>query len=595
MIQEMAVPFIKGIQENDVAACVKHFAVNNQETERLWVDVEIDERTLKEIYLPGFEATVKKADVSSLMGAYNLIYGEHCCQSKWLLSGLLRDEWQYEGVVVSDWGGVHDTKLAAESGLDIEMSVTDNFKEYFMANPLKEAIQKGEIAEEHINEKVRNILGMMDKLHMLEGNRKSGCYNTPEHRAAVLEVARESVVLLKNEEKKLPLEKEKLKKLLIIGDNAERIHSNGGGSAEIKALYEISPLMGLKSKLGGNTEVTFARGYYVGKKKEESDTNWQETSLEQVEVGVLEGTVTQEEAEQRKLLLDEALQLAQEADEVIIVGGLNHDHDSEGNDRKDIVLPYGQDELIKEVLKVKPSTIVVMLSGSPVGMSEWVDGVKSLVWMGYAGMEGGNALADTLLGYINPSGKLAETFIKKIEDCPAHSIGEFPGGKCVAYREGIRVGYRYYDTEAIEVEFPFGYGLSYTNFEYSNLDVQVKADKVEVNFNLKNTGNRDGKEIIQLYVSQENPSVMRPSKELKGFDKISLTAGSIKPVRLILEEKDFSFYDAAKKKWVCEKDKYTIAIGSSSKDIRLASKVEIGFKKEKKENTKVAWLPCFRD
>ena len=276
---EQCVPLIQGIQESDVAACVKHYAVNSQETERLWVDVKVSERALREIYLPAFKAAVSRGKSLSLMGAYNLVRGQHCCESKLLLNQILREEWGYDGVVVSDWGAVHRTKETAESGLDIEMSVTSNFDEYFLADPLKEAIEKGEVSEKDIDEKVRHILGMMFELNMFEEDRKSGCYNTPEHRQKVLETARESIVLLKNENGRLPLKKEKMKKLLVIGQNADKVHSNGGGSAEIKALYEISPLMGLKSQLGGNCEVKFVKGY-LAEEKGAQDGNWQESSLE---------------------------------------------------------------------------------------------------------------------------------------------------------------------------------------------------------------------------------------------------------------------------------------------------------------------------
>ena len=283
LVEELAVPLIEGIQENDVAACVKHFAANSQETDRLWVDTVVDERTLREIYLPGFEAAVKKADTYSLMGAYNLLNGAHCCENKVLLDQILRKEWGYDGTVISDWGGVHKTKEAAECSLDVEMSITDNFDEYALADPLREAVKKGEVSESSIDEKVRNILRMMFRLKMIGEQtleRKAGAYNTPEHRQTILETARESVVLLKNENGRLPIKKEGLKKIAVIGCNAEQIHSNGGGSAEIKALYEISPLMGMKMTLGGNTEVVFARGYYIPEREPEGEANWQEASLE---------------------------------------------------------------------------------------------------------------------------------------------------------------------------------------------------------------------------------------------------------------------------------------------------------------------------
>lgn len=370
---EMAVPVIKGIQTADTAACVKHFALNSQETERLWVEVEVSDRALREIYLPAFKKAVEEGESYSLMGAYNRYKGEHCCESKALLNGVLRQEWGYDGMVVSDWGAVHKTKEAAESGLDIEMSVTDNFDEYCMANPLLEAVKKGEVSEDCIDEKVRNILRMLFRLHKMgDEERQAGCYNTPEHRQAILDTARESVVLLKNKAKKLPLDQKNTKKVLVIGDNADRIHSNGGGSAEIKALYEISPLMGIKKLLGGNAEVVYTEGYLANDfDQEDSGTNWQADSLENGggSTGEVQA-VNKVLLEKQKQFREEALKLAEDTsfDTVIFVGGQNHLQDLEGHDRPDMKLPYAQDELITELLKVRQDTIVVIASGSPVEM-----------------------------------------------------------------------------------------------------------------------------------------------------------------------------------------------------------------------------------
>ena len=351
---EMAVPFIKGVQENDVAACVKHFALNSQETERLNVEVEVDERTVREIYLPAFEAAVKDGNSYSIMSAYNMIWGYHCSHSKWLLRELLQDEWGYDGVIISDWGAIHDTKMAAEAGMDIEMSVTDNFNDYYFANPLIEAVKEGVISEELVDEKIRKILKMMYRIDMFSDDRKYGDYNAFSSREKTLDIARESIVLLKNDENILPLNKKKIKKLAVIGQNANIRHSEGGGSAEIKALYEVTPLMGIKMLVGGNTEVRYCQGYTHEKEKRES-------------------------------LIDEAVKMAQECDEVIFVGGLKHtmenfelwqnalnssreegmkvNIDSEGADKEDMSLPYEQDELIKRLLEVNPNTIIVMTNG----------------------------------------------------------------------------------------------------------------------------------------------------------------------------------------------------------------------------------------
>ncbi len=413
LIEELVVPMVQGIQKSDVAACVKHFAANSQETERLFVDTKVDERTLQEIYFPGFKAAVEKGGIFSLMGAYNLLNGEHCCMSKSLLNRELREKWGFDGVIVSDWGGVHDTRLAAESALDIEMDVKYQFDGHFMAQPLLEKIKAGEISEELVTEKVRNILRLMLRLNMIgvnRKNRKAGSYNTPEHRETLLTVARESVVLLKNEEHVLPLvvpknDEPKHTVAVIVAHSAAQ-HAGGGGSAEIKALYEITPLMGIKRLLGGNVKVSYAPGYVIPGEKEKPEVNWQADSTKQEnqaagenagkeqehgrEIPVeassqehgseepagdgLQGSVKEYTEKTSDLLqtqekyLREAVELAKESDTVIFVGGLNHDYDVEGRDRTDMELPYGQDALIDALLAVKPGTVIVLYGGSPVKM-----------------------------------------------------------------------------------------------------------------------------------------------------------------------------------------------------------------------------------
>ncbi len=524
LTKELAVPYIQGIQRWDVAACVKHFAVNNQETERLWVDVDIDETVLRELYLPAFHDALMKGNAYTVMGAYSRLYGEHCCQNDLLLRQILRDEWGYDGVVISDWGAVHDTKKAAEAELDIEMSVTNDFDEYYMAQPLKREIGAGRIREAVVDRKVLHILMLMIRLHMLDGKRKSGTYNTPEHRKTALEAARESFVLLKNESHRLPLEPSALKKVLLIGENAECLHANGGGSAEIKALYEISPLMGMKTHLGGNVTVDHVRGYCREEKAAEGDTNWQETSLENGGGTTRQTDHDAEQAleEKRRALREEAVRLAGAYDTVIYIGGLNHDHDSEGYDRPDMKLPYGQDQLIQELLAVRPDMIVVLIGGSPVEMGAWIDQADTLLWGWYAGMEGGNALADVLLGAVNPSGKLPETFYKTHTDCSAHRLGDFARKDTVHYAEGRYVGYRYNDRFGIAPQFPFGYGLSYTTFAYR--DMQVDHERQQVSCFVKNTGAVDGAEVVQVYrLAPEGADA--PPRELRGFEKVYLRAG----------------------------------------------------------------------
>ena len=500
------------------------------------------------------------------MTAYNKLNGTHCYANKHLLDDILRKEWGYEGTVISDWGGVHDTKMAAEAALDIEMSVTDNFEEYYLAQPLKKAIQEGEIKEEQLDEKVIHILMLMMRMHIIEGAqenrpRKSGTYNTEEHRRETLQVARESVVLLKNEKQRLPLHPEKTKKLLVIGENAECVHSNGGGSAEIKALYEITPLMGIKTLLGGNAEVRFIKGYCRDGKVEKSDVNWQEASLENGGGSTKTGIASVDAAlkAKRKSLRREAVELAAQYEDVILIGGLNHDCDSEGNDRADMKLPYEQDLLIKEVLKANPNTIIVMMGGSPVEMHKWINQAQAVVWNWYSGMEGGRALAEVLFGKVNPSGKLPETFYVRHTDCSAHAVGEFPGGEAVHYTEGVFVGYRYNDTFHISPQFCFGHGLSYTTFAYSNPSVRWQNGCCIVTLEVENIGELDGKETVQVYAAPVKRLEDEPVQQLKGFEKVTLAAGEKKNAEIVVE--------------VPEEKRVRLRIGSSSRDIRLEMEV----------------------
>ena len=616
---ELCVPMIQGIQESDVAACVKHFALNSQETERLWVNVEIDEKALREIYLPAFYAACKKGKAYSVMGAYNLLRGEHCCQNKFLLGDILRGEWQYDGMVVSDWGGVHDTKLSAESSLDMEMGVTPDFDEYMLANPLKKAIESGEIEESCVDEKVRNILRMMLRLKMIDAavsmssdgkkevkvttnaGRKRGAFNTPQHRQAVLDAARESIVLLKNEDKRLPLDLEKQSKVLVIGDNASKLQSLGGGSAEIKALYETTPLMGIKELLGGNREVVYARGYFVPT-EDESDVNWQETSTGDDSTqwtASKKRPLTETELEEQKKLREEAVALATECDEVIIVGGLNHDYDVEGADRDSLELPYGQDQLIEEVLKVNPDAVVVMFAGSPVNMESWSDKAKAIVWMSYSGMEGGKALAEILFGEVNPSGKLSETLPCKLAESNAYALADGLGRTLTeeekagyaehlmphltaSYTDGMLVGYRYYERKNVPVQFVFGHGLSYTGFSYTNPEIRVKNEKVneavimaEVTVTVTNTGAMEGKEVVQIYVGNKAADETEPVSELKGFEKVSLKPGESKEVRIPLCEEAFTHYNEQTKAWEVVKGDYIIRVAASLTDVKALLEIRV--------------------
>ncbi len=608
LTSQMAVPMIQGIQESDTAACVKHFALNSQETERVWVNAEIDERAFREIYLPGFETAVKEGNTYSLMGGYNLIRGTHCCENPMLLHEILRKEWGFDGAVITDWGALHDTKAAAEAPVDLEMSVTSDFGDYYLANPLRKAVHEGQIPEELVDRKVRNLIRLMLRLKMIdvvtEGtsaravpcpDRKSGCYNTPAHRQAALETARESIILLKNEEKRLPLQPEKLKKLLVIGDNAERLHAAGGGSAEIKALYEISPLMGLKSQLGGNCQVTFARGYHIVPKDIRADVSWQKTSIddEKADDSFMEnrGITDEETREKQRLLREEAVVLAKEADEVLIIGGLNHDYDVEGYDREDLTLPYAQDELIEAVLDVNPNAVVVIRAGSPVSMGRWKDRARAIVWDWYSGMEGGNALAEVLLGKVNPSGKLPESLPYCLEDCPAPAVGEYPGRPLTeeeharinahlteTYAEGLLVGYRYFERRQIPVQFCFGHGLSYTTFACADLEITENSSPdapVCMSLSVENTGDRTGMETVQVYVGRLDAGSQEPVKALWGFQKLSLKPGEKKRVEIPLPARAFQSWHTDAGAFVTDAGNYEIYAGSSLMDIRLKGRVNI--------------------
>ena len=559
LVSQMVVPFVQGVQQHDVAACVKHFAANVQETDRLWVDTLADEKTLQEIYFPGFRAAVEGGCLS-IMGAYNLLNGQHCCTNRSLLDEVLRKQWGFDGLVVSDWGGVHDTVAAAVCSLDVEMDVTYNFDGHFLADALLEKVRAGEIAESCVDAKIRNILRLMYRLKMIgpeAENRSSGAYNTPEHQADTLAVARESIILLKNEENRLPLNPKKMKKVAVIGTNAITAHAFGGGSTEIKALYEITPLLGIKKYLGGNAEVRFAPGYHVPDKGGRSEISWQATST-QSGTAAEPQLVTPEPI--RKALLEEAVALAREADTVIYVGGLDHMHDVEGLDRKDMGLPYGQDALLEALLEARPDTVTVLLAGSPVEMP-WLRKAKTLLWSYYNGMEGGTALAEVLFGAVNPSGKIAETFPRCAQDCNASIAWEGP----VVLSEGSAVGYRYYDAENIPVNFPFGYGLSYTSFAYSDLRLQGR----EVSLRLTNTGAVPGGETAQLYIRRGKTHCLRH------FDKVFLQPGESKTVTFSLTDRDFSEYDETSQDFAVVSGEYTVQIGASSRDIRLSATIKI--------------------
>ncbi len=542
---------VQGIQQNDVAACVKHFAANNQETNRMFVNAIVDKRTLEELYLPAFRETLVDGNAYSVMAAYNQLNGDFCCESQNLLTDVLKNQWGYNGVVISDWGGVHSTIKAAKAGLDIEMGVTTDFDRYFFADALETAVLEGQLDESILDEKVLGILQLMNQTHMLSGQRQKGKRNTPEHQLLTKKIAEEAIVLLENKEDFLPLSIDQYKKILVVGENAIKTHASGGGSAEIKALYEHSPFAGISMYVGGNTKLSFVPGYSSDKDNT---------------------------PDRARDLREEALRAANVNDLVIFVGGINHSLDLEGQDRQDINLPFGQAELLETIASVNQNIVAINISGSAVDVSSMKQYAKAVLQTWYNGMESGTALANVLFGVVSPSGKLPFTIGKQLSDYSAHSIGEFPGDKTVSYSEGIYIGYRHFDAKHIEPLYCFGHGLTYSSFGYSDLNlsqIDEENNYVTVSFTLKNTGKFAAKEVVQLYVSYLDQSAHRPPNELRAFRKIYMNAGDQTQVNLTLNKRAFMSYDLALNQWVLHKERFKISAGSSSRDLRLAAEIHL--------------------
>ena len=575
----MVVPYIKGVQENGVAACVKHYALNNQEFNRHTTNVQLSDRALYEIYLPAFKAAVQEGGTWSIMGSYNLYQGEHACHNKRLLKDILRDEWGFDGVVVSDWGGVHNTEQAIHNGMDLEFGSWTNglsagtrnaYDNYFLAFPYLKLIKEGKVGTKELDEKVSNVLRLIFRTSM-DPHKPFGSLGSPEHGQAGRKIGEEGIVLLQNNGNVLPIDLNKAKKIAVIGENAIKMMTVGGGSSSLKVKYEISPLDGLKSRVGSQAEVVYARGY-VGDPTGEYN-------------GVKTGQDLKDNRSEDELLA-EALQVAKDADYVIFFGGLNKSNhqDCEDSDRASLGLPYAQDRVISELAKVNKNLIVVNISGNAVAMP-WVNEVPAIVQGWFLGSEAGTALASVLVGDANPSGKLPFTFPAKLEDVGAHKLGEYPGNKeelaqskhrgdtiNEIYREDIFVGYRWADKEKIKPLFLFGHGLSYTTFAYGKPSADKKTmtadDTISFTVNVKNTGTREGQEVVQLYISDKKSSLPRPIKELKGFRKVKLAPGEEKAVTLTIDKKALSFFDDAKHEWVAESGKFEAMIGSSSRDIK---------------------------
>ena len=567
----MVVPYIKGVQENGVAACVKHFALNNHEINRHNTNVRVDDRALYEIYLPAFKAAVKEGKVWAVMGAYNLYKKQHACHNKYLLGNILKKEWQFDGVVVSDWGGTHDTNEAINNGLDLEFGSWTNglsngksnaYDNYYMARPYLNRILEGKVSEEGLNDKVRRVLRLIFRTEM-SCNRPWGKILTADHYEVARHIGEEGIVLLKNERNVLPIPLGSTKKIAVIGENAIKMLTVGGGSSSLKVQHEISPLDGIKRYVGNRSEVIYARGY-VG------DTS-----------GDYNGVVTGQNLKDNRSkneLQEEAVRIAAESDYVIFIGGLNKSsgQDCEDSDRKSLNLPYAQDELIEKLSSVNKNLIVINISGNAVAMP-WVDNVPAIIQGWYLGSETGTALAAVIFGEVNPSGKLPFTFPEKLEDCPAHSIGEYVAERTdtmvnVTYKEGIFVGYRWTDKNHIKPLFSFGHGLSYTKFQYGETFIDksvISSDECAlVSIKVKNIGDREGKEVVQLYIRDKKSYLPRPVKELKGLKKIKLRPGEETTVVFKINRKDLMFFDDLKHEWVVEPGDFEAIVASSASDIK---------------------------
>lgn len=564
----MVVPYIKGVQKSGVAACVKHYVLNNQEKWRGHISVEVSDRALREIYLPAFKAAVKEGGVWSLMGAYNQFRGQHASHNE-TLHNILKGEWKFDGVVVTDWGSAHNTKEAALYGIDIEMGTgtdglttsTENaYDYYYLANPFYDLLKKGEIDQEVLNEKVRRILRLSYRTN-LNKNRPFGRMNNEAHHQTAYNVASEGIVLLKNEDNFFPLKSDTEMTIAVIGENSVKPMTVGGGSSELKAQYEISPLAGIKSRFP-KAKILHSLGYASGPS--------------------VYGRVVPSKLNQDSLKIA-ALDIAKKADLVLFVGGLNKNHqqDCEGDDRKSFSLPFGQETLIDEIHKLNDNFAVLLVSGNAVKM-DWLPKAKAVFQVWYLGSETGNALADVLIGKTNPSGKLPFTFPVNLEDNAAHHFGQksYPGdGKSQTYMEDILVGYRWHDTKDVKPQFAFGFGLSYTQFEIENISVNQKAfaenETIKVSCTVKNTGKRDGKEVVQVYAGKHKSKVERAQKELKAFKKVKVNKASAESVTLEIKVKDLAFYNEETSSWEVEKGDYFIYVGNSSDNISKKLKISV--------------------
>lgn len=574
LASRMVVPYVQGVQRNGVAACVKHYALNNQEVNRHSTNVIVDDRTLYEIYLPAFKAAVQEGGAWAIMGSYNLYKNQHACHNRYLLQDILRGEWGFDGVVISDWGGTHDTAEAVRNGLDMEFGTWTNglsrgagnaYDNYHLAAPYLRLIESGEIGTEELDAKVRNVLRLIFRTAMNPA-RPYGSFNSEAHSEAACRIGQEGVVLLKNEHATLPIAAERVRKIVVVGENAVKMMTVGGGSSSLKARYEIAPLDGIRRYVGDRAEVAYARGY-VGDASGEYN-------------GVKTGQQLKDDRTPAELIA-EAVEMARGADYVIFIGGLNKSahQDCEDSDRAGLELPYGQDDVIRALAQANKNLVVVNISGNAVAMP-WIAEVPAVVQGWYLGSECGRVLASVLFGEVNPSGKLPFTFPAALEDVGAHREGQYPGivrtdGSKITderYDEGIFVGYRYADKNRLTPLFPFGHGLSYTSFRYgkpvADRTSVTAGETLRVSVPVTNVGDRAGAEVVQLYIRDVKSSVVRPVKELKGFCKLELAAGETKEAVFEIGRDALSFFDDIRHEWVAEPGRFEALVAASAADVR---------------------------
>lgn len=577
----MVVPYVQGLQSMGVSACVKHYCLNNDEEYRHQVNVVVSDRALHEIYLPAFKAAVEQGKAWAIMGAYNLYKNQHNCHNQYTLNRILKGDWGFDGVVVSDWGGCHDTDQAVKNGLDMEFGTwTDGMSTnrsnaydlYYLAIPYIQGIKSGKYNTRELDDKVRRVLRLFYRTTM-NRQRPHGFLCSESHYEAARLIANEGIVLLQNRNNVLPIDRNKAKRILIVGENAIKMMTVGGGSSSLKVQHEILPIDGLRAKFGNTAEIEYARGY-VGDVTGEFD-------------GVKTGQNLNDKRS-AKTLIAEAVEKAKNADYVIMIGGLNKAgyQDCEGHDRKQYGLPYEQDRLIEALAKVTDRLIYVNVSGNAVAMP-WKNKVAAIVQSWFIGSEAGNAIADVLAGDANPSGKLPFTWYASLNDCGAHALKTYPGtwrntndkaagsDKVIdeEYKEGIYVGYRWTDKHNIKPTFAFGHGLSYTTFSISNLRLSSKEmtrdGKLTFTVTVKNTGTRRGAETVQLYINDIKPTIDRPVKELKGFKKVWLDAGEQQDVDITIDNSALAYYDEATNAWKSDNGEFEALIGNASDNITL--------------------------